>query len=101
MQLANASLLDESTAAAEGNTFLDSFFNSKIKKLGANKFFVHDQILPQTLSVLKTRATPLEIELIVGLAPPAANDEYYGAIVQYPGKHGQVYDFRRLQKNSN
>ena len=97
MEIANASLLDESTSAAEGMTMLHSFFNSKIKKLGANKFFVHDQILPQTLSVLKTRATPLEIELIVGNPETFEfNENFYGALIQYPGKHGEIVNLPEI-----
>ena len=64
------------------------------KKAGVNKFFVSEDILPQTLSVLKTRAIPIGVELVVGNHKEFDFSEaFYGAIVQYPGKHGQVYDY--------
>ena len=100
MELANASLLDESTSAAEAMTMLHSFYNSKIRKSGSNKFFVHDQILPQTLSVLKTRATPLEIEIIIGNPESFKfTEEFYGAIIQYPGKYGEIVDLPKIIEN--
>jgi len=94
MELANASLLDESTAAAEAMTMLFDVRSRQQKKDGALKFFVSEEVLPQTLSLLQTRSTPLGIELVVG------NHEefdfsigFYGALLQYPGKHGQVHDY--------
>ncbi|MEL0263507.1 MAG: glycine dehydrogenase (aminomethyl-transferring), partial [Flavobacteriaceae bacterium] len=66
MELANASLLDESTAAAEGMTMLFSARSREQKKQGAVRFFVDENILPQTLSLLQTRALPLGIELVEG-----------------------------------
>ena len=97
MDLSNASLLDESTSAAEAMTMLYSFFNSKIKKLGANKFFVHDQVLPQTLSVLNTRADPLGIEIIIGNPENFEfTDKFYGALIQYPGKHGNIINLPEI-----
>jgi len=99
MELANASLLDESTSAAEGMTMLHSFYNSKIKKIGANKFFVHDQVLPQTLSVLKTRATPLEIKIVVGNPETFEfTKEFYGALIQCPGKHGEIVNLPEISE---
>lgn len=94
MELANASLLDESTAASEAMTMLFAMRSRDQKKNNANKFFVSEEILPQTLSLLKTRAIPLNIELVVGdhqLFDFSA--EFYGAILQYPGVSGQVYDY--------
>ena len=66
MELANASLLDESTAAAEAMALLFDVRERSQKKAGVNKFFVSEDILPQTLSVLKTRAIPIGVELVVG-----------------------------------
>ena len=66
MELANASLLDESTAAAEAMALLFAVRPKTQVKAGTVKFFVSDEVLPQTLSVLKTRATPIGIELVVG-----------------------------------
>ena len=64
MELANASLLDESTAAAEAMALLFDVRERSQKKANVHKFFVSDEILPQTLSVLQTRATPIGVELI-------------------------------------
>ena len=66
MEIANASLLDESTAAAEAMTMLFDVRSRQQKKEGILKFFVSEQILPQTLELLKTRANPLGIELVIG-----------------------------------
>jgi glycine dehydrogenase len=66
MELANASLLDESTAAAEAMALLFAVRERQQKKDGVNKFFVSEDILPQTLSLLQTRATPIGIELVTG-----------------------------------
>ncbi len=95
MELANASLLDESTAAAEAMTLLFAVRERDQKKNGVNKFFVSEEILPQTLSLLQTRSIPMEIELVIGnheefdFAP-----EFFGAILQYPGQSGKVYDYK-------
>ncbi len=94
MELANASLLDESTAAAEAMTMLFAVRSREQKKNEVNKFFVSEEILPQTLSVLKTRAIPLDIELVIGDHQQFDfSADFYGAILQYPGKSGQVYDY--------
>ena len=94
MELANASLLDESTAAAEAMTMLFDVRSRDQKKNNVLKFFVSEEILPQTLSLLKTRSTPLEIELIVENHESFEfGDDYFGALLQYPGKHGQVHDY--------
>jgi glycine dehydrogenase len=66
MELANASLLDESTAAAEAMALLFAVRERQQKKDAVNKFFVSEDILPQTLSLLQTRATPIGIELVIG-----------------------------------
>ncbi|CAL2093073.1 glycine decarboxylase [Tenacibaculum sp. 190524A05c] len=102
MELANASLLDEGTAAAEAMALLFDVRDRAKKKAGANKFFVSEEILPQTLSVLKTRAIPIGIELVIGdHSKFDFADDYFGAILQYPGKHGQVYDYTDFVGNSN
>ncbi len=94
MELANASLLDESTAAAEAMTMLFDVRSRDQKKNGATKFFVSEEILPQTLSLLQTRANPLGIVLIVGdHREVELNEEFFGALLQYPGKYGQVHDY--------
>lgn len=91
MDLANASLLDESTAAAEAMTMLYDVRTRDQKKQEAMSFFVSEDILPQTLSLLETRATPLGIQLEVGpIDAFAFEPHFYGAILQYPGKNGAI-----------
>ena len=91
MELANASLLDESTAAAEAMSMLFSLRTRDQKKVNANKLFVSEKILPQTLDVLTTRALPLGIKLIIGNELDVIYDNtYFGAIFQYPGKNGKI-----------
>ncbi|WP_299109388.1 aminomethyl-transferring glycine dehydrogenase [uncultured Tenacibaculum sp.] len=102
MELANASLLDEGTAAAEAMALLFDVRERAQKKAGVNKFFVSQEILPQTLSVLQTRAIPIGIELVIGNHKEFDfSEEFFGAIVQYPGKHGQVYDYTEFTANCN
>jgi glycine dehydrogenase len=94
MEIANASLLDEGTAAAEAMALLFDVRSRDQKKNNVNKFFVSEEILPQTLSVLQTRSTPLGIELVVGNHETFAfSADFFGAMLQYPGKFGQVYDY--------
>ncbi len=94
MEIANASLLDESTAAAEAMTMLFDLRTRDQKKNGAVKFFVSELVLPQTLSLLETRSLPLGIELVVGDHQRFDfGDDYFGALLQYPGKHGQIFDY--------
>jgi glycine dehydrogenase len=93
-ELANASLLDESTAAAEAMLMLFNTRSRLQKKSNVNKFFISNLILPQTLSVLQTRSEPLGIELIIGNHTEIdLSEDFFGAIVQYPGKHGKVLDY--------
>ncbi|ACU07436.1 Glycine dehydrogenase [decarboxylating] (glycine cleavage system P protein) [Flavobacteriaceae bacterium 3519-10] len=93
-ELANASLLDEATAAAEA---MHMFFESRTKdqkKAGSIKFFVSDLVLPQTLAVLRTKAEGLGINVIVGNHKSHQfNDTYFGVLLQYPGKNGVVLDY--------
>ena len=94
MELANASLLDESTAAAEAMTMLYDVRSRDQKKNDILKFFVSEEVLPQTISLLKTRCIPLGIELVIGNHETFDfTDSYYGALLQYPGKHGQIHDY--------
>ncbi|WP_396164260.1 aminomethyl-transferring glycine dehydrogenase [Flavobacterium sp.] len=94
MEIANASLLDEGTAAAEAMALLLDVRTRDQKKNNVTKFFVSEEILPQTLSVLQTRSTPLNIELVVGNHETFNfSSDFFGAMLQYPGKHGQVYDY--------
>ena len=101
MEIANASLLDESTAAAEAMTMLFDLRSRDQKKRGAFKFYVDSEILPQTYSLLQTRATPLEIELVQGAIEDFnPNDSYFGVIAQYPGKYGNICDLGELVAKS-
>ena len=102
MELANASLLDESTAAAEAMALLYDVRERAQKKANINKFFVSDEILPQTLSVLQTRSTPIGIELVIGNHEKFDfSDDFFGAILQYPGKHGQIFDYADFVTKAN
>ena len=95
--LANASLLDEGTAAAEA---MHMFFESRTKeqkKAGANKFFVSDLVLPQTVAVLKTKASGLGINIMeADYATHDFDGTYFGALFQYPGKNGIVLDYSEI-----
>ena len=102
MDLANASLLDEGTAAAEAMALLFDVRERAQKKAGVNKFFISEEILPQTLSVLQTRAIPIGIELVIGNHEEFDfSSAFFGAILQYPGKHGQVCDYTDFVANCN
>jgi glycine dehydrogenase len=101
MEIANASLLDESTAAAEAMTLLFDVRSRDQKKSNVNKFFVSEEILPQTLSVLQTRSAPIGVELVIGNHEEFDfSKEFFGAILQYPGKHGQIYDYADFIKKA-
>ncbi len=93
MQLANASLLDEATAAAEAMTMLFHTRSKEAIKNGSNKFFVANGCFPQTMDVLKTRANPLGIELVEGDAKSFDFDKsFFAVILQYPDADGAVID---------
>lgn len=95
MELANASLLDESTAAAEAMTMLYDIRSRAKKKDEVLHFFVDEQVLPQTLSLLQTRSTPLGIKLVIGdLSSTKLDTNFFGALVQYPGKYGAIPDLK-------
>jgi glycine dehydrogenase len=94
MEIANASLLDEGTAAAEAMALLFDVRSRDQKKNNIHKFFVSEEILPQTLSVLQTRSTPIGVELVIGNHKNFDfSTDFFGAILQYPGKYGQVHDY--------
>lgn len=99
--LANASLLDEGTAASEAMSMFYSNRTKEQKKAEANKFFVSDLVLPQTVAVLKTKAEGLGIEIVEGNHETfSATEEFFGALLQYPGKNGIVLDYTDfIQKN--
>ncbi len=94
LPIANASLLDEATAAAEAMNMLFHHVN-KTDVINAPKFFVDEQVFPQTKDVLITRGTPLGIALVFGDYKTATIDNtYFGALVQYPNNVGSVEDYR-------
>lgn len=93
MQIANASLLDEATAAAEAMTFCKRLSKNK----AANTFFVSQHCHPQTLDVLRTRAEPLGIDIEVGDEAAITDaSAYFGALLQYPASNGDIFDYRAL-----
>ena len=95
MQIANASLLDESTAAAEAMIMMFNARSRASVKAGANKFFVDEDIFPQTMDVIMTRSKPLGIELVTGKYTQALfNDAFFGTLIQYPSGSGQVRNYK-------
>ena len=93
MQIANASLLDEATAAAEAMTFCKRLSKNK----AANTLFVSQHCHPQTLDVLRTRAEPLGIDIEVGDEATITDaSAYFGALLQYPASNGDIFDYRAL-----
>ena len=102
MEIANASLLDESTAAAEAMGLLYAVRDRAQKKAGINKFFVSDTVLPQTVALLETRAIPIGIELVIGNETEYnLNEEFFGALIQYPGKYGEINDIKSFIEKAN
>lgn len=90
MPIANASMLDEATAAAEAMTLARRSVKSK-----SNKFIVAGDCHPQTIEVVQTRAKPLGIEVIVGFAPELMEkNDYFGVLAQYPSTAGMIHDMR-------
>ena len=96
MELANASLLDEGTAAAEAMTMLHG--QRPAERNQAESIFVSELCLPQTIDVLKTRAEPLGINVVVGnhLNIDVTDAQYYAIVLQYPASNGEVFDYTAL-----
>ena len=91
MEISNASLLDESTAAAEAMNLLYAVRDREQKKSNVSKFFVSKDVFPQTLSVLKTRSKPVGIELVIDDVENFDFDStFFGALIQYPGASGEI-----------
>ncbi|MGY5351198.1 aminomethyl-transferring glycine dehydrogenase [Wenyingzhuangia sp. IMCC45533] len=102
MEIANASLLDESTAAAEAMILLYNTRSRTQKKNKALQFFVSDNVLPQTIDVLYSRATPLNIEIILADHESFEfTNDVFGGLVQYPGKNGKVLNYENFVKKAN
>ena len=94
MQIANASLLDEATAAAEAMIMMFNARSRAAVKAGANKFFVDEDIFLQTRDVIITRSKPLGIELFFGNYEDAQlNEMFFGVFAQYPSASGQIRDY--------
>ena len=99
MDLANASLLDEGTSAAEAMIMLYNTRSRHQKKEEVNKFFVSELCLPQTIDILKTRSEPLGIEIVIGNhLENDFNESYFGVLFQYPGRYGEVFNYIDLSK---
>ena len=97
MEIANASLLDEATAAAEAMLMLFNARSRKQKKDEIVKFFVSELCYPQTIDVLITRAEPLGIQLEIGNHSSLnLNESYFGILLQYPAKYGEVLDYSQI-----
>ena len=94
LEIANCSLLDEATAAAEAMAMMFSLRSREAVKEGRNLLFVDENIFPQTLDVLLTRSEPFGIELVIGnYADYTFSGKEFGAIVQYPAANGEVRDY--------
>lgn len=101
-ELVNSSLLDEGTSAGEAMIMLYNNRTRNQKKTNTNVFFVSDDVLPQTIDILKTRATPLGIALQIGNHETLIfNETIFGAIVQYPAKHGGVSDYSKFIESAH
>ena len=97
LPIANASLLDEATAASEAMTMFFNMLNKNQDSIERPKFFVDQHCFPQTIDVLKTRALPIGIELEVGDYKTASLDAtYFGALVQYPNDKGSVESYEEF-----
>jgi len=100
MELSNASLLDEGTAASEAMTMF--YRLRKGEKKSANKFFVSEKTFPQTIELIKTRAAPLGIEVTIGkIENFDFSNNYFGILIQYPDSDGNVYDLTTYIKKAN
>jgi glycine dehydrogenase len=100
LKIANASLLDEATAAAEAMGMLYSL--RKPNKKNSNLFLVSDSVFPQTLDVMITRAQPLGIEIkVCNITEDELTDDVFGILVQYPDSNGEIIDFKNLFEVAN
>lgn len=101
MEIANASLLDESTAAAESMLMFFHMRSRSQVKSNVNKFFVSNDLYLQTIDVITARAEPLGIEIIFGDANSIElSNEFFGAIVQYPNAYGEIYDYSEFTSSA-
>ena len=101
MEIANASLLDEATAAAEA---MHLFFAArKTSKKNAKKFFVDKNVFPQTIDVLKTRSAPIGVELVIGDASKlnVSDEDFFGVLIQNPDNNGAIKDYTSFIQTSH
>ena len=96
MEIANASLLDEGTSAAEAMIMMYNNRSRDQKSENLSRFFVDSNILPQTLSVINTRAYPLGIEIVIDDLGNINSNDYFGCIIQYPGKDGNLPNIDKI-----
>lgn len=102
MPIANASLLDEATAAAEAMNMFFANRSREAAKRGANKFFVSEKCFPQTIDVLRTRSNALGIELVIGNHTNFNfDDSIFGLLLQYPDVDGEVTDYTAFVKTAH
>ena len=102
MEIANASLLDEATAAAEAMIMMFNARSRTAIKAGANKFFVDEDVFIQTLDVIETRSEPLGIEVVIGKYSEAVlDDKFFGVFVQYPAASGQIKDYEEFASKAH
>ncbi|MBI5219322.1 MAG: aminomethyl-transferring glycine dehydrogenase [Bacteroidia bacterium] len=102
MEITNASLLDEATAAAEAMLMMFNTRSRNAVKNNANILFVDENIFPQTLDVIKTRSNPAGIELLIGKYNEFTfNNKVFGAIVQYPAADGKINDYREFTQKAH
>jgi glycine dehydrogenase len=100
LPVANASLLDEGTAAAEAMHLL--FAARKPEKKNANKFLVSSECFAQTIDVLKTRTEPIGVELVIAdISKTELTDDIFGLLVQYPTADGEINDYKELFENAH
>jgi len=102
LPIANASLLDEGTAAAEAMAMAEGIHNKKRKGEAAVKFFVDKNVFKHTLDVVITRAKPLDIEVVTGdWKSFDFSDDYFGVLIQYPDATGAIHDYRAFATACN
>lgn len=102
LPIANASLLDEGTAAAEAMSMFEAIRNKKRKKNPATRFFIDKMTYAQTIDIMYTRAKPSNIEIVIGdYRNTTLDDSFIGALIQYPNSRGSIEDYRTWVKHCN
>ena len=102
MPIANASLLDEGTAASEAMAMFEGIRNKKRKKNPATKFFIDNSVFEQTKDIMETRANPIGIDLVYGdYKEVELDDDIIGVLIQYPNASGSVEDYKSFVESCN